>query len=200
MSEFKKYSRILIPLPPDDTVKKKVRDLVHTEFRITPEYVKTPYIEGYAISWRSWFGFDKNNLNNPHLGSGTLFPLHMKRIFDDWLVEDENDDMQVVEWVDEERWKWLDVVKNADEIFHSYYNFNNSVTVRATSDIVFVTIRGYRQCAKITELEELMRHKDLYPIFRVLARRGYWNIEKIKADKIRNEFYERIGFSFEDNL
>lgn len=149
MSEFKKYSRILIPLPPNDTVKKKVRDLVHTEFRITPEYVKTPYIEGYAISWRSWFGFDKNILN-PY-----LFPFLMKKIFDDWLVENENDDMQVVEWIDEERWKWLDVVKDADEIFYSYYNFNNSIIVHAT-DVVSVTIQGYKQQVKITDFEELM--------------------------------------------
>ena len=129
-----RYSRILVPLPPVQSIKDEVGKLVEDEFKVTPEYVETDWCEGYAISWRSWYGFE-DCLRYPSMRS--FFPLRLKRIIDDWLDEDE--DMQVIEWIDEERWEWLDVVKDYAEIFHASYPHD----IRVYSE--FITIgEGYR--------------------------------------------------------
>ena len=96
-----RYSRILVPLPPVQSIKDEVGKLVEDEFKVTPEYVETDWCEGYAISWRSWYGFD--------------------------------------------------------------------------------------------EFEE---REELYSVFRILARRGYWNCSNFIVNTRRNQFYEKIGFNF----
>ena len=184
-----RYSRILIPLPPVLEIKDKVTKLIEEEFKVTPEYVVTDCFEGYAISWRSWYGFE-DCLRYPSMRS--FFPLRLKRIIDDWLDEDE--DMQVIEWIDKERWEWLDVVKDYVEIFHASYPHD----IRVYSEFLSIggSYRGRRQEIRKYGFDELERMESLYSVFRILARRGYWNCSDLIIDTRRNEFYERIGFDF----
>ena len=42
-----RYSRILVPLPPVQSIKDEVEKLVEDEFKVTPEYVETDWCEGY---------------------------------------------------------------------------------------------------------------------------------------------------------
>ena len=86
-----RYSRILVPLPPVQSIKDEVKELVEDTFKIAPEYVETDWCEGYAISWRSWYGFE-DNMRYPSMRS--FFPLRLKRIINDWLGDEE--DMQVI--------------------------------------------------------------------------------------------------------
>ena len=184
-----RYSRILVPLPPVQSIKDEVGKLVEDEFKVTPEYVETDWCEGYAISWRSWYGFE-DCLRYPSMRS--FFPLRLKRIIDDWLDEDE--DMQVIEWIDEERWEWLDVVKDYAEIFHAIYPhevqlYSESISIGSSRRRPQKEIRKYG-------FDELEEREELYSVFRILARRGYWNCSDLIVDTRRNEFYEKIGFNF----
>jgi hypothetical protein len=167
---------------------------VKEDFKITPEYVETSCFEGYAIEWKSWYGFD--NLRYPSMRS--FFPLQLKRILDDWLGDEE--EVQVIEWIDEDRWEWMDIVEDADEIFHAKYWKGNINNVTVLSD--GLRIHGSRLKTKVImiyNVPELMKPEfsSFYPIFKVLARRGYWNIWNIWGDvNLRTKFYEKIGFDF----
>ena len=184
-----RYSRILVPLPPVQSIKDEVGKLVEDEFKVTPEYVETDWCEGYAISWRSWYGFE-DCLRYPSMRS--FFPLRLKRIIDDWLDEDE--DMQVIEWIDEERWEWLDVVKDYAEIFHAIYP--HEVQLYSESISIGSNRRRPQQEIRKYGFDELEEREELYSVFRILARRGYWNCSDLIVDTRRNEFYEKIGFNF----
>jgi hypothetical protein len=183
-----RYSRILVPLPPVQSIKDEVGKLVEDEFKVTPEYVETDWCEGYAISWRSWYGFE-DCLRYPSMRS--FFPLRLKRIIDDWLDEDE--DMQVIEWIDEERWEWLDVVKDYAEIFHAIYP--HEVQLYSESISIGSSRRRPQQEIRKYGFDELEEREELYSVFRILARRGYWNCSDLIVTR-RNEFYEKIGFNF----
>jgi hypothetical protein len=185
-----RYSRILVPLPPVQSIKDEVGKLVEDEFKVTPEYVETDWCEGYAISWRSWYGFE-DCLKYPSMRS--FFPLRLKRIIDDWLDEDE--DMQVIEWIDEERWEWLDVVKDYAEIFHAIYP--HEVQLYSESISIGSNRRRSQQEIRKYGFDELEERGELYSVFRILARRGYWNCSDLIVDtRRRNQFYEKIGFNF----
>ena len=184
-----RYSRILVPLPPVQSIKDEVGKLVEDEFKVTPEYVETDWCEGYAISWRSWYGFE-DCLRYPSMRS--FFPLRLKRIIDDWLDEDE--DMQVIEWIDEERWEWLDVVKDYAEIFHAIYP--HEVQLYSESISIGSSRRRPQQEIRKYGFDELEEREELYSVFRILARRGYWNCSDLIVDTRRNQFYEKIGFNF----
>jgi len=184
-----RYSRILVPLPPVQSIKDEVGELVEDEFKITPEYVETDWCEGYAISWRSWYGFE-DCLRYPSMRS--FFPFRLKRIIDDWLDEDE--DMQVIEWIDEARWEWLDVVKDYDEIFHASYSHD----IRVYGEFLSIGegYRGRRQEIRKYGFDEFEKREELYSVFRILARRGYWNCSSLIVTTRRDEFYDKIGFDF----
>ena len=184
-----RYSRILVPLPPVQSIKDEVGKLVEDEFKVTPEYVETDWCEGYAISWRSWYGFE-DCLRYPSMRS--FFPLRLKRIIDDWLDEDE--DMQVIEWIDEERWEWLDVVKDCAEIFHAIYP--HEVQLYSESISIGSNRRRPQQEIRKYGFDEFEEREELYSVFRILARRGYWNCSDLIIDTRRNQFYEKIGFNF----
>ena len=184
-----RYSRILVPLPPVQSIKDEVGKLVEDEFKVTPEYVETDWCEGYAISWRSWYGFE-DCLRYPSMRS--FFPLRLKRIIDDWLDEDE--DMQVIEWIDEERWEWLDVVKDYAEIFHAIYP--HEIQLYSESISIGSSRRRPQQEIRKYGFDELEEREELYSVFRILARRGYWNCSDLIVDTRRNQFYEKIGFNF----
>ena len=184
-----RYSRILVPLPPVQSIKDEVGKLVEDEFKVTPEYVETDWCEGYAISWRSWYGFE-DCLRYPSMRS--FFPLRLKRIIDDWLDEDE--DMQVIEWIDEERWEWLDVVKDYAEIFHAIYP--HEVQLYSESISIGSNRRRPQQEIRKYGFDEFEEREELYSVFRILARRGYWNCSDLIVDTRRNQFYEKIGFNF----
>jgi hypothetical protein len=187
-NRIQRYSRILIPLPPVLEIKDKVTKLVEEEFKITPEYVETDWCEGYAIGWGSWYGFD--NLRFPSMRS--FFPLQLKRILDDWLGDEE--EAQVIEWIDEDRWEWMDIVKDADEIFHANYWRGNINNIMVFEDgLRFHSRRLKTKAVMLNNIPELMKPKflDFHPIFKVLARRGYWN-----GIEGRDKFYERIGYDF----
>ena len=184
-----RYSRILVPLPPVQSIKDEVGKLVEDEFKVTPEYVETDWCEGYAISWRSWYGFE-DCLRYPSMRS--FFPLRLKRIIDDWLDEDE--DMQVIEWIDEERWEWLDVVKDYAEIFHAIYP--HEIQVYSESISIGSNRRRPQQEIRKYGFDELEEREELYSVFRILARRGYWNCSDLIVNTRRNEFYKKIGFNF----
>ena len=179
-----RYSRILVPLPPVQSIKDEVGKLVEDEFKVTPEYIETDWCEGYAISWRSWYGFE-DCLRYPSMRS--FFPLRLKRIIDDWLDEDE--DMQVIEWIDEERWEWLDVVKDYAEIFHAIYP--HEVQLYSESISIGSNRRKPQQEIRKYGFDEFEEREELYSVFRILARRGYWN-----GIEGRDKFYEKIGFNF----
>lgn len=188
-NKIQRYSRILIPLPPVQSIKDEVGKLVEDEFKITPEYIETDWCDGYAISWRSWYGFE-DCLRYPSMRS--FFPLRIKRIIDDWLDEDE--DMQVIEWIDEEKWEWLDVVKDYAEIFHAIYP--HEVQLYSESISIGSSRRRPQQMIRKYGFDELEEREELYSVFRILARRGYWNCLDLIIDTRRNEFYEKIGFDF----
>lgn len=184
-----RYSRILVPLPPVQSIKGEVKNLVEDSFKTAPEFVETDWCEGYAISWRSWYGFE-DNMRYPSMRS--FFPLRLKRIIDDWLNDEE--DMQVIEWIDEERWNWLSIVENYDEIFQASYPHK----VRVYSDFLTIGVWGNKwRELRITDFDALEELKKLYPVFRVFARRGYWNLEELIVTTRRDEFYKKIGFKFE---
>ena len=194
-----RYSRVLIPLPPVESIKKKARHLVEDTFVVTPEYIETPWFEGYAIGWRSWYGFD--NLRYPSMRS--FFPLQLKRILDDWLGDEE--EAQVIEWIDENKWEWLDVRDDYDELYRASYNLSpNKIVYAYTYLLSIVTESGsiYRRKKEIAlgDWLELEKMKEAYPVFKVLARRGYWNIPGIIVGDRRKEFYEKIGFKFENGF
>jgi hypothetical protein len=165
-----------------------VGKLVEDTFKLIPEYVETDWCEGYAISWRSWYGF--SNMRYPSMRS--FFPLHLRRIVDDWLGDEE--DMQIVEWIDEARWDWLDIMEDYDEIFQASYPHK----IRVYSNSLAIGVWGDKwKELRITDFDALEELEKLYPVFRVLARRGYWNLEGLIVTTRRDKFYEKIGFKFE---
>ena len=185
-----RYSRILVLLPPVQSIKDEVRKLVENEFKIIPEYVETDWCEGYAISWRSWYGFD--NLRYPSMRS--FFPLQLKRILDDWLGDEE--EAQVIEWIDKDRWEWMDIVEDADEIFHAKYWNGNIDNVMIFEDSLRIHSRRLKtKFVRLNNIPELMKPEfsEFYSIFWILARRGYWN--RIEIEGI-DKFYKKIGFNF----
>jgi hypothetical protein len=162
--------------------------LEETDFKVTPEYVEIDWCEGYAVSWRSWYGFE-DCLKHPVVRS--FFPLHLNRILEDWLEEGE--EMQMIEWIDEDKWEWLNVKKDYAEIFQALYPHDIKVYDEFLSIGVGGRIRGEIRKHDFYELE---RKKSLYPVFKVLARRGYWNSEGLTITTRRDQFYENIGFDF----
>ena len=184
-----RYSRILVPLPPVQSIKDEVRKLVEIEFKATPEYVETDWCEGYAISWRSWYGFE-DCLKYPAVRS--FFPLHLNRILEDWLEEDE--EMQMIEWIDKDKWEWLNVKKDYAEIFHAIYP--HEVQLYSESISIGSSRRRLQQEIRKYGFDELEEREELYSVFRILARRGYWNCSDLIVDTRRNQFYEKIGFNF----
>jgi hypothetical protein len=185
---LERYSRVLVPLPPVQSIKDEVKKLVEDTFKTTPEYVETDWCEGYAISWRSWYGFE-DNMRYPSMRS--FFPLRLKRIIDDWL--DDEEDMQVIEWIDEERWNWLSIMEDYDEIFQASYPHK----IRVYSNSLAIGVWGDKwKEPRITDFNALEELEKLYPVFRVLARRGYWNCSDLIIPTRRNQFYEKIGFNF----
>ena len=188
-TRINRYSRILIPLPPVLEIKDKVTKLVKEEFKIIPEYVETSCFEGYAFSWRAWYGFE-DYLRYPSMRS--FFPLQLKRILDDWLGDEE--EAQVIEWIDKDRWEWMDIVEDADEIFHAKYWNGNIDNVMIFEGSLRIHSRKLKtRFVRINNIPELMKPEfsDFYSIFKVLARRGYWN-----GVEGKDKFYERIGFDF----
>lgn len=184
-----RYSRILVLLPPVQSIKDKVTKLVEEEFKIIPEYVETSCFEGYAIGWRSWYGFD-DNLRYPSMRP--FFSFKLKQILDDWLGDEE--EAQVIEWIDEDRWEWMDIVKDIDEIFYAKYWEGNINNVMVFEDSLRIHSRRLKtKTVRINNIPELMKPEfsDFHSIFRILARRGYWN-----GVEGRDKFYERIGFDF----
>ena len=189
-----RHSRILVPLPPVQSIKNEVDKLVETEFKIIPEYVETSCFEGYAISWRSWYGFE-DCLRYPSMRS--FFPLQLKRILDDWLGDEE--EAQVIEWIDKDRWEWMDIVEDSDEIFNAKYWIGNIANVTVFEDSLRIHSRRLKtKIIMLNNIPELMKPEfsDFHSIFRILARRGYWNCSDLIVDTRRNEFYEKIGFNF----
>ena len=186
-----RYSRILVPLPPVQSIKDEVGKLVKDEFKVIPEYIETDWYEGYAISWRSWYGFEDCLRRYPSMRS--FFPLRLKRIIDDCLDEDE--DMQVIEWIDEERWEWLDVVNDYAEIFYSIAIYPHGVQLYSDYISIGSSRRRPQQEIRKYDFDELEEREDLYSVFRILARRGYWNCSDLIVDTRRNQFYEKIGFN-----
>lgn len=183
-----RYSRILVPLPPVQSIKDEVTKLVESEFKVTPEYVETDWCEGYAISWRSWYGFE-DCLKHPAVRS--FFPLHLSRIMEGWLEEDE--EMQMIEWIDSDKWEWLNVKKDYAEIFQALYPYD----IKVYNEFLNIGVGGGKRVEiRKNDFDELERMKSLYPVFKVLARRGYWNNEGLIITILRNQFYERIGFDF----
>ena len=181
-----RYSRVLVPLPPVQSIKDEVKKLVEIEFKVTPEYIETDWCEGYAISWRSWYGFE-DCLKYPAVRS--FFPLHLSRIMEEWLEEGE--EIPMIEWINDDKWEWLNVKKDYNEIFHAQYPHD----IRVHGEYLSIgggcniEIRKYG-------FDELERMKNLYSVFRVLARRGYWNCSDLIIPTRRNQFYLMIGFDF----
>lgn len=189
-TRINRYSRVLVPLPPVQSIKDEVSALVKETFKVIPEYVETSDFEGYAISWRAWYGFE-DCLRHPSARS--FFPLRLKRIIDSWLDSDE-ENMQVIEWIDEERYEWLDVVKDAEEIFYASY-LGQKVHVFSETILHYISNDIWKEY-RLTYWEELEKLEKLYPVLKVLARRGYWNLKGLIVTTERDEFYKKIGFDF----
>jgi hypothetical protein len=110
---------------------------------------------------------------------------------EEWLEEDE--EMQMIEWIDSDRWEWLNVKKDFAEIFQALYPYDIKVYDEFLNIGVGGRIRGE---IRKHDFDELERMKSLYPVFKVLARRGYWNSEGLIITTRRDQFYENIGFDF----
>jgi len=187
-----RYSRILVLLPPVLRIKDEVGKLVEDEFKITPEYIETDWFEGYAFSWRAWYGFEET-LKYPSLRS--FFTLHLRRILEDCFEDGGGENMQAVEWIDEDRWEWLRMKENREEIFdHLYYipYSNISSSVRVYDKELDIKIgQARREIIPLDDWHRLRVMTKAYPVYKVLARRGYWNGVEGKDD-----FYKEIGFNF----
>ena len=187
-----RHSRILIPLPPVQSVKDKVTELVAETFNIIPEYIEADWFEGYAFSWRAWYGFEET-LKYPSLRS--FFTLHLRRILEDCFEDDGGEDIQAVEWIDEDRWEWLKVKENREEIFdHLYYipYSNISSRVRVYDKELDIKIgQSRREIIPLDDWHRLRVMTEAYPVYKVLSRRGYWN-----GVEGREDFYKEIGFDF----
>lgn len=174
-----KYSRILIPIPPIQSVKDKMIELVESIFS-NPEYIKTPWFEGYAFSWRTWYGFNDRTTSN--------FPYQIKDCIGEY-------EMQAIDWVDEDRWEWIDMEKSFGEIFEKTYKDGEaeisispcSISIKTPICESFLFYKNY---------ESLKSREELKKTFRTLARRGYWNTCGFFEGE-KNRFYRDIGFDFE---
>ena len=84
-------------------------------------------------------------------------------------------------------------MEDYDEIFQASYPHK----IRVYSNSLAIDIWGDKwKELKITAFNELEELEKLYPVFRILARRGYWNLEGLIVTTRRDEFYEKIGFNF----
>ena len=165
-------SRILVLVPPIPSLSKKIRSVFQCY-----EEVETPWFSGYAWKWSVWYGFDD---------SLRFQNLQIKR-----MIEEYDEKMEVNEWIDEENYEWMDVVKDSGELFHSDY-WNGNANVNVFEDVIRIEI-GDKRAKEImfTNIPELMKqeYKDAWPIFKILCRRGFFEMVRRKE-----MLYERVGF------
>lgn len=180
-----RYSRILVLIPPDPKVKREVNKLVKDTFSIIPEYIENQDFEGYAISWRTWYGFEGYKKGTRY------FPTRLKMIIDNWLGPEE--DVQIIEYIDEDSWKWLDVRKDWKEIFQGTYKIEGGF-ISVSSSYLFINEGNKSLSFWLDQVDSsvIKKHKR---VLRKLAQRGYWNTRIMRSEEIDN-LYERIGFNF----
>ena len=130
-------SRVLVLVPPIPSLSKKIRSVFQCY-----EEVEAPWFSGYAWKWSVWYGFDD---------SLRFQNLQIKR-----MIEEYDENMEVIEWIDEENYEWMDVVKDSGELFHSDY-WNGNAHVNVFEDVIRIKI-GDKRAKEImfTNIPELM--------------------------------------------
>jgi hypothetical protein len=82
MNVKNRYSRLIVQVPPFQIIKEEVDKKIEKLWSgsVLPEYVVTQDFEGYAISWRTWYGFEPESLRTVEAGRLRCFLILMASI------------------------------------------------------------------------------------------------------------------------
>jgi len=129
MGQIRRFTRLLVPLPPIESVQNYVKEKVEKTFSIIPEFLSTPDFDGYAISWPSWYGFTS--------GTTTIKAERLKSMFGSMRYEEmcggiSLEETGIIELIDEDEWEYLDLEdeETYSEVFSGRYEENgDSLTI-----------------------------------------------------------------------
>jgi hypothetical protein len=191
-NDYRRFTRLLVSLPPIQEVIDEVTKKVEKAFNrcdFLPEYVKTPDIEGFAISWPTWYGYD-------YLNAGES--ARLRSFFDMHFVELTNVDIteSLIEYVDKDNWWYLSNPKEiSDEVFRIRYR-KGEESICVYKDFLRFNLNGVVTDIGYSELTpdyiDLGPLKDLKePLLRI-CRRGFFNNTGAKYLKY---LYRAIGLT-----
>ena len=134
--KVRRYSRILIPLPPIEKIIEIIKNRVEKDSNIIPEYIQTPDIEGFAISWPAWYGYSPKIITYSRASKLRNF---FENSFMDFTGEDET---PIIEIVDKDNWWYIDnSLEIGNEVYSNrYYEGENYIDVY--KDFLRFNIRG----------------------------------------------------------
>ena len=129
MGQIRRFTRLLVPLPPIESVQNYVKEKVEKTFSIIPEFLSTPDFDGYAISWPSWYGFTDT--------TSTIKAERFKSMFGSMKYEEmcggiSLEETGIIELIDEDEWEYLDLEDEETyrEVFSGRYEENgDSLTI-----------------------------------------------------------------------
>ena len=213
MERIRRFTRVLVPLPPVESVHKYVREKVEKTFSVIPEFLSTPDFDGFAISWPSWYGFTAV--------TSTIKAGRFRSLFEDLRYEMmcggiSLEESGVIELVDENEWWYLDledediykevfsgVYKENDDsltVFSDFIRFNQGpgrIFDYKLNEIHFYLEEYYEQITHEFDPWDEVEKKEKSEIIpmveslKKLARRGIFNNLEVSSE-IANDIYLRL--------
>jgi len=112
---IRKYSRILIPIPPNPIVRLEINNLGDKYFGVELPYIQTNIFDGLVFEWKEWYaleGWFKDKLED--------------------VYENHNEELLAIDWLWEKDWEYIDLSnkKQYAEVFSDRYeNGESCITV-----------------------------------------------------------------------
>jgi len=216
MGEIRRFTRLLVPLPPIAAVQDYVKEKIEKTFEIVPEFLSTPDFDGYAISWPSWYGFTA--------GTTTIKAERFKSMFGSMRYEEMSgvslEETGIIELIDEDDWEYLDLEneevysevfsgryeENGDSltIFPHFIRFNQGpgIIFEYTWNEIPEYLEKYYEKKNDPDPEEpwtvdceSVEVNGVIPMvetLRKLAKRGFFNSQEVPSDVAR-DIYNRLG-------
>ncbi|MBP3732275.1 MAG: hypothetical protein J6I84_03430 [Bacilli bacterium] len=176
-SIYPRYSRILIPLPPIESIIYRVQEILPID--PIPEYIQLPELEGYAISWPTWYGYGQISLEKAAA---------VRSFFKNNL---DIEDSGIIEWYDENHWDYL---SNNEEAFSVRYENSDGYLGVYKDFLRFHTYYGEKDVPYESFTPDFVDLSPLIKKFRIelekVCRRGFFNRS---GCKYRETLYQALN-------
>ena len=191
MNVKNRYSRLIIQVPPFQTIKEEVDKKIEKLWSgsVLPEYVVTQDFEGYAISWRTWYGFEPESL-------GTVEAGRLRGFFD---IDGKYSELigeypTYIEWIDEDRWRYIEDEDEIEkEVISNKYEVDEDNYFWCYPKFLRFHRTWELRDVELSELSPdfLDAHNDFHDKLWKACQRGIFN----GAEK-RKPLYKYLGFDY----